>query len=661
MKAFTKAMGIALLLTMVAGSVFVCSTTQIAFADTTNSSVTADDSIDTWMPDKALQKTVYDALHDLSQSANTNGGYDTTEISQITPVMLADLRYLHVNTTDITDLSGLQYATGLIQADFSGNTITKVPDKMPGTTDSLYSLGLGNYALTADSPDWVLSSKVNFTNTTKTYTDLNYGFAGESISGTYTLKESQLKYSDDKTSATIPFSVFFKGFKQSDGTYADATPTVSIKYSSTDDLKPVVNTDKKQIELDLSKVTAATTVQIQFSVNASTSGASYATWNTLKFNVPEPDKTVTDPMDEISPSEVGNITQLSKDNSNVVSSKVDALENYMKNTMMTDTGIYSGYMTEAEKADADTDSDMFNQITESSGLYLEILAMQGDATAFDNYYAQVKKTFSNDDGSFYWMYNTRTKDRKPGNASLDDLRIMRALTMMQAKSPSDARAVEIKKLTAGFKKYSLLDGKMIDGTSFTDGTKEPAIRLSYLDMQELKYIYGIGGWSQADYDAQLKTLKGGYLGDDFPWYQTYYYYGDMNGYKKGEYSTLPEAKGEVNAIDSLLVILHLAQIGQAKPASISWVKAHVHDRTLYNNYYTDGTPVEKNSAASSYAIAAMIASTVGDKDMYNDCVQDLNDSQVGEGYGDFSGCLGDIPSKKSATYNNLTGLLSYYY
>ncbi|VDG24251.1 hypothetical protein [Lactobacillus paraplantarum] [Lactiplantibacillus mudanjiangensis] len=52
-----------------------------------------------------------------------------------------------------------------------------------------------------------------------------------------------------------------------------------------------------------------------------------------------------------------------------------------------------------------------------------------------------------------------------------------------------------------------------------------------------------GGWSQADYDAQLKTLKGGYLGDDFPWYQTYYYYGDMNGYKKGEYSTLPEAKG----------------------------------------------------------------------------------------------------------------------
>ncbi|CAJ1201230.1 hypothetical protein CPEBRM1_ABPJDJAI_02248 [Companilactobacillus paralimentarius] len=47
--------------------------------------------------------------------------------------------------------------------------------------------------------------------------------------------------------------------------------------------------------------------------------------------------------------------------------------------------------------------------------------------------------------------------------------------------------------------------------------------------------------------------------------------------------------------------------------------------------------------------------------MYNDSIQDLNDSQVPSGYGDFSGCLGDIPSMKSATYNNLTALLAYYY
>ncbi len=632
---------------------------QPVSADTIQYS-TSEANIDEWMPDKSLQKAVFSALHDLGQSVNTNGGYETTSVSQLKPEMLADLRYLHVATTDISDLDGLQYATGLIQADFSNNTIVKLPSQMPGG-DNLYSLNIGNYALKASSPDWVLSAKVNFKNTTATYTDLNYGFAGQSISGTYRPSEELVNYNNGKNRATIQFSDIFKGFKQTDGKYKVVKPVISIKYSSNDNLTPIVNYDDQVIELDLSKTTPATSVQIQFTVSASDSGASYSTWDTLNFKVPENDGVVTDPVAAIDPSKINDITPLSKNNTNVVASKVDALNNFMVKTMMTDTGIYSGYMTQAQKDSADTDNDMFNQITESAGLYLETLAMRGDATAFDNYYAQVKKTFSNGDGAFYWMYNSRTQTYKQGNASLDDLRIIRALTMMQAQSPSTVRASEIKELVAGFKKYSLLDGKMIDGTSFTDGTKEPAIRLDYLDMQELKYIYGEGGWSQKDYNDQLKILEDAYLGDDFPWYQTYYYYGDMNGYKAGQYSTLPESKGEVNSIDSLLVILHLAQIGEAQPASISWIKTHVHNRTLYNNYYTDGTPVEKNSAASSYAIAAMIASTIGDKDMYNDCVQDLNDSQVPAGYGDFSGCLGDIPSKQSATYNNLTGLLAYYY
>ncbi|MCT3308889.1 hypothetical protein [Lactiplantibacillus pentosus] len=619
-----------------------------------------DTSINQWMPDKNLQEAVFSALHDLGQSVNENGGYDTSSVDQITPKMLTDLRYLHVDTTNITNLNGLQYATKLIQADFSNNTITELPTDMPGG-ENLYSLNLGNYSLKASSPDWVLSPKITFKNLVSTYTNLNFGFTGQSISGTYTPTDEVISYSNDKRKATISFNSLFQGFKQADGKYEIVKPSVSIKYSSNEKLTPVVDNDKNQIELDLSQVIPTTKIQIQFSVSASNNGSSYSTWDTLNFVVPEAVTSISDPMAPSEASQVSDIVPLSENNANVVKTRVDALNSFMVNTMMTDTGIYSGYMSKEQKSDANTDNDMFNQITESAGLYLEVLAMRGDPTAFDNYYTQVKKTFSNGDGAFYWMYNTRDKSYKQGNASLDDLRIIRALTMMQGKSPSSARATEIKNLVSGFKKYSLLNGKMIDGTSFTDGTKEPAIRLDYLDMQELKYVYGEGGLSQKDYDDQLKILENAYLGDDFPWYQTYYYYGEMNGYKAGDYSTLPEAKGEVNSIDSLLVILHFAQVGQAKPASINWIKSHVHNRTLYNNYYTNGTPVEKNSAASSYAIAAMIASTVGDKDMYNDCVKDLNDSQVPAGYGDFSGCLGDIPSKKSATYNNLTGLLAYYY
>lgn len=54
-------------------------------------------------------------------------------------------------------------------------------------------------------------------------------------------------------------------------------------------------------------------------------------------------------MSPIKASSVASITPLSTGNSNVVTKNVSALNNYIRNTMMTDTGIYSGYMTETQK------------------------------------------------------------------------------------------------------------------------------------------------------------------------------------------------------------------------------------------------------------------------------------------------------------------------
>lgn len=222
-------------------------------------STVSNKSIDSWMPDKNLQKTIYNALHDLGQSVNVNGGYDITSINQITPDMLKDIRYLNVNSKDITDLTGLQYATGLIQADFSGNSIKTLPDKIPGN-DNLYSLNIGNYALSSTSPSWVLSNKVSFNNTTSTYTDINYGFNNKSIGGTFTLSDDSLVYGADKKTAVIPFDKLFEGFKQSDGSFKKVNPTVEIKYSSSENLSPIVNTNKNEIELNLNKITPSTSI-----------------------------------------------------------------------------------------------------------------------------------------------------------------------------------------------------------------------------------------------------------------------------------------------------------------------------------------------------------------------------------------------------------------
>lgn len=286
-----------------------------------------DTSINQWMPDKNLQEAVFSALHDLGQSVNENGGYDTSSVDQITPKMLTDLRYLHVDTTNITNLNGLQYATKLIQADFSNNTITELPTDMPGG-ENLYSLNLGNYSLKASSPDWVLSPKITFKNLVSTYTNLNFGFTGQSISGTYTPTDEVISYSNDKRKATISFNSLFQGFKQADGKYEIVKPSVSIKYSSNEKLTPVVDNDKNQIELDLSQVIPTTKIQIQFSVSASNNGSSYSTWDTLNFVVPEAVTSISDPMAPSEASQVSDIVPLSENNANVVKTRVDALNSF---------------------------------------------------------------------------------------------------------------------------------------------------------------------------------------------------------------------------------------------------------------------------------------------------------------------------------------------
>lgn len=92
----------------VSSTVFAATTTT----SSSDTSATSDESIDEWMPDKNLQKLVYAALHSGSFSADDHGGNETTAISQITPAMLADIRYLNTGNADehvtgITDLTGL--------------------------------------------------------------------------------------------------------------------------------------------------------------------------------------------------------------------------------------------------------------------------------------------------------------------------------------------------------------------------------------------------------------------------------------------------------------------------------------------------------------------------------------------------------------------------
>ena len=261
------------------------------------------------------------------------------------------------------------------------------------------------------------------------------------------------------------------------------------------------------------------------------------------------------------------------------------------------------------------------ELTETSGMWLLALANSGDATTFNTAFnAVVKRFYDSKTQTFNWQALGADHTVTAGSASIDDLRIIQALLVMNQKDPGNTRTAWINQLIDGFTKYDLNPYyQMIDGYSTANG-QEKRIRLDYLDFATLKAIYEakrLGTAGNTAYQQQLKLVKDSYISDQFPLFATYY------DYSKGAYQVAADdnendiATSHFNITDSLLTMLNLAKVGELPQTSLNWLKRHTSNRTIYNDYNLDGTPVSKTDAGSNYAYVAQIAAAIGDTDLYN--------------------------------------------
>ncbi|WP_137626880.1 leucine-rich repeat domain-containing protein [Lactiplantibacillus pingfangensis] len=289
------------------------------------------------------------------------------------------------------------------------------------------------------------------------------------------------------------------------------------------------------------------------------------------------------------------------------------MTNFVQNQLADSDGVLyfsyeAGHATDAKGTRKET--------TETGGLWLLSLAMSGDETTFNTAFKGITTRFyDSDTQTFNWQSlgdaHTITKD----SASVDDLRIIQALMIMNQKHPDNDRTAWLNRLIDGFTKYDLnAYYQMIDGYS-SSGGQEKQIRLDYLDLSTLKAVYeakGLGAAGDTAYNQQLKLIKDSYISDKLPLFATYY------NYSTGDYQVNGDTAGQINITDGLLTMLNLAKVGELPTTSLNWLKAHTADRSIYNEYnITDGTPVDKNDAASNYAYVAQIAAATGDAELYN--------------------------------------------
>lgn len=331
------------------------------------------------------------------------------------------------------------------------------------------------------------------------------------------------------------------------------------------------------------------------------------------------------------------------------------MTNFIGNKLADSSGVlYSSY-----QAAQGAGNNAYEELSETNGLWLLALAESGDETTFNSSFnATVKRFYDADTQTFNWRVTGANHDSSAtSNASIDDLRIIQALLVMNAKHPDNDRTLWINKLIDGFTKHDLnAYYQMIDSYSKSGG-QEKRIRLDYLDLSTLKAIYeakGLGSAGNTAYNQQLQLIKDGYISDKLPLFDTYYDY-STGSYQVGDDGD--DKDSQVNITDGLLTMLNLAKVGELPQTSLNWLKAHTADKTIYNNYKLDGSPVDESMAASTYGYVAQIAAAVGDTTLYDQAITVLESMTPADESNTLYGS--NYAGSESYAFNDLNMLLAY--
>ncbi|MFC6289692.1 glycosyl hydrolase family 8 [Levilactobacillus angrenensis] len=317
------------------------------------------------------------------------------------------------------------------------------------------------------------------------------------------------------------------------------------------------------------------------------------------------------------------------------------LAQFIKTKLQNKQGIYTNYVdTKTRQSGTATGHEL---LSESAGMWLQYLAQSHQDKEFRAFYRATIKTFG-DHGQFSYRYDPRSHKRFAVNATLDDLRIIRALNLYDAQMHTKHYRQAAADHFAALKVGALKDGKLYDYYDPQSRRTAKTSSLAYFDFKTLRYYERETRAGRRAYNEQLKVVRGGYLGNVFPLYAASFNWG-----------TLTYSPKNLNTSEALEVLLHLAEVGQLKATSRTWLAQQVKGKKLYNGYSTAGSVTNRGQSTANYALAAMIFAAAKDQANYRVAMRLVWAGQV-TGQSPISGGIGDAKSHQSYSYSNLTAL-----
>ncbi|MHA7963427.1 hypothetical protein ACX93W_04720 [Paenibacillus sp. CAU 1782] len=309
-------------------------------------------------------------------------------------------------------------------------------------------------------------------------------------------------------------------------------------------------------------------------------------------------------------------------------------------------GIYTNLQDTAQDAELTTGHEL---LSESAGLMMRQAVLNGNRTEFEQVWELARQTFDSEE-IFSYRYSPKLAKRYSVNAAVDDMRIIRALYEAANEFQAEEYRMEADRYGARFYGTNVKNGQLHDFFDEEYSITNDFITLCYIDLKTLELLSVDTEQKQKLLDRMELVIKEGYLSNEFPFYQTRYSYGT------GEYS------GEsVNTVESLLTILHLAEVGKHKPESISFIKEKVSAGEMYGRYSTSGKAETDIRSTAIYAITAMIGSVLGDQSLYEESISQMNQFQISDKTSGMMGGFGDTGTKQAYSFDNLMALLAYSY
>ncbi|RJX41202.1 hypothetical protein D3P09_04230 [Paenibacillus pinisoli] len=326
--------------------------------------------------------------------------------------------------------------------------------------------------------------------------------------------------------------------------------------------------------------------------------------------------------------------------------EAQALHNFIVNQLSGDYGVYTNWKDTGQSELAATGHEV---LSESAGLLLRYYARTGQKDAFDRTWEQAKATFNLDSG-FSYRYSPIHQKRYTLNAAVDDLRLIRALYEAEAAFGTGDYRKEAHSYGSRFYSYNVHNGQMYDFYDEAYRTRNEFVTLCYIDLKSLQLMELPEEQKSQLVSEMTDTIQHGYISDAFPFYETRY------EYKSDSYKS-----EQINTVESLLTILHLAETSRQKETSIQFIKERVAEGKLYGQYTRDGKPASDVRSTAIYAITAMIGAEIGDPELYDESLQRMNEFMVQDAGHPFYEAYGDTVTEAAYSFDNLMALLAYTY